>query len=814
MKNIIFYTFIFLPLCSIAQAVNSRGVVRPNDASQNRGTTYAVVIGISKYKEVTSLNFADRDAAIFADFLLSKNGMALDSNNVKLFVNEKATLNNIGNTLSDIIIKDLKKGDRVIFFFAGHGDYDANILKDQALLLLYGAPAKNYFQNIFSGDFISTADLNARFIEPVSKKGCEVMLFIDACHATGMNRNLSGGQEGGRITSLALQNMTSSVKIYSCQANQYSLESEQWGGGRGLFSYILMEGLYGMADADGNKTVTLRELQRYLEDNVPKMAAPNKQDPIIKVDDATEPIAKVNEEFLASYKNKKDKNLVFIAKATTKGSTDFWLQDIDSSQKKLYLLCDSLIEKKELQKAYETFLIFAKKDSSSDVSVQLKRNLSAALQEKTAAILRPILEDVTKWNASSNDVMQAERDLEKAADLLGPHNFLYKNLQARILFLKAIVFDFYKLNKDSAISFLEQSISLEPNAPYSYFQLAGCYGYKKDFEKSKSNLEKYLSLIPNSAISYYNLGTVYEHLKNHDEAIKNLKKAIELKPDYAVAFYNLGFVYAGMNNNTEAINSYKKSIELDPHYAKSFLNLGLAYDNINNQDEAIANYKKALALDAGNPLVYLNMGIAYEKISNHDEAIKNLSKAIEINPSNAIAYTAIAVVYNRLKNYDEAVKDYKKAIEINPVYELPTYSIGLVYENMNNHEEAIKWFKKSLTINPNNAYVYFVLGNAYAAMKNAEEAIKNFTSAINLYPDYGVAYYNLGCVYSIQNNTAAALNNIELAIKKNFKELNTIANDTDLNNICTLPEFKIMINKYFTKEELDKYPKMFITRSN
>lgn len=815
MKKTAAFFLIFLPLFIAAQTINNRGVVTPN-ITQHHGTTYAVVIGISKYKEVHALNFADRDAEIFSDFLLRKTGMALDSGNVKLFVNDKATLNNIGNALSDIVIKDMKKGDRVIFFFAGHGDYDANILKDQALLLLYGAPSKNYFQNIFSGDFISTADLNARFIEPVAKKGCEVMLFIDACHATGMNKNLSGGDEGGRVTALALQNMTSPVKIYSCQANQYSLESEQWGGGRGLFSYLLMEGLYGMADADGDKIITLRELQRYLEDNVPKMAAPNKQDPVIKVDDATENIATVDEAFLADYKRKKNKNLVFIAKATSKGSDNFWFGETDSSQKKLYNKCDSLIEKKELEKAYTAFLLFIKSDSSSNASIQLRRNLSAALQQKTANLLTPILEDASKWNASYAEIKDAEKDLEKAADLLGNKNFLYINLQARILFLKALALDFEMRNNskelakaDTAINDLQQSVSMEPNAPYTYFELASCYGYKKDFEQAKLYLEKYISLIPNSATSYYNLGTAYEYLKNHEAAINNLKKAIALRPAYPLAFYNLGMAYTSVNNLDEAINCYKKTIALAPSFPRGYLNLGLMYYNTNRSDSAIINYKKVIELEPANPIVYLDLGLAYEKISNHDEAIKNFKQAIKLNPFNAIAYTAMGVVYNDLHNYNEAINNYKRAIEINPSYDLTIFNLGLTYENTNNPEEAIKCFKKAIELKPNNAPSYFHLGNVYAAKKNTDSAIKNFKTAIELYPRFGLAYYNLACVYSIQNNTIKALINIDHALKNDFKDLNTYATDTDLYNLRTLQAFKEVMSKYFAKEELDKYKNMF-----
>ena len=38
----------------------------------------------------------------------------------------------------------------------------------------------------------------------------------------------------------------------SCQPNEYSIEGEQWGGGRGAFSYHLVDALYGLADANAD----------------------------------------------------------------------------------------------------------------------------------------------------------------------------------------------------------------------------------------------------------------------------------------------------------------------------------------------------------------------------------------------------------------------------------------------------------------------------------------------------------------------------------------------------------------------------------
>ena len=47
--------------------------------------TSALLIGISQYKEVTSLQFADKDAVAFAEFLKTQQ---VPEDNIKLFLNK------------------------------------------------------------------------------------------------------------------------------------------------------------------------------------------------------------------------------------------------------------------------------------------------------------------------------------------------------------------------------------------------------------------------------------------------------------------------------------------------------------------------------------------------------------------------------------------------------------------------------------------------------------------------------------------------------------------------------------------------------
>lgn len=133
----------------------------------------------------------------------------------------------------------------------------------------------------------------------------------------------------------------------------------------------------------------------------------------------------------------------------------------------------------------------------------LSRKLSAALQEKASIILTPMFADVSNVKSSSlKELNNAKYELDLAAELLGKEHFLYNNLQARSLFLKALIVmlnDDTKIKLNECIHLLEQSIMLEPTAAYTYFYLSSLYAEENINQKAEVNIKKYLDLIPFSS---------------------------------------------------------------------------------------------------------------------------------------------------------------------------------------------------------------------------------------------------------------------------------------------------------------------------
>jgi uncharacterized caspase-like protein len=263
------------------------------DSAHAPGNTYAIIIGISDYKQVSDLQYADKDALAFQNFLLSDAGGKTPKTNIETFINENATRNNIADAIS-LLIEKAKPGDRAYFYFAGHGDMEVQTQVENGLLLLYNSPNGGYFG--MKHDVLEVFELK-RYLSPLAENGIEMIFIVDACHSG----NLKGGIKGVEQTGFALAAAWGKeFKILSCQPNQLSLESAEWGGGRGLFSLELEEGLKGLADMDNNGVITMAELQMYLQINVTKYSD-SKQLPSIS-GDPTKPYTKVNPAILAALK--------------------------------------------------------------------------------------------------------------------------------------------------------------------------------------------------------------------------------------------------------------------------------------------------------------------------------------------------------------------------------------------------------------------------------------------------------------------------------------------------------------------------------
>jgi uncharacterized caspase-like protein len=219
---------------------------------------YAVVIGVSRYRDsrIPSLRFADRDAEAVRDFLLDPNGGGVQPVDLLFLENQDASYARIRSALFDFLIKP-GPDDLAIVYFAGHGTNDRR-RPDNYYLLGYDTD----FENLGSTG-VPMWDLQEVFERTLR---ANVVTFVDACHSAAIGQT-TPNLVNQRWTTVGHGSPNRAV-ITASNIAEYSNEAPTWGGGHGVFTWFLLQGLQGGADTNHDRQVSVGELFDFVHRHV------------------------------------------------------------------------------------------------------------------------------------------------------------------------------------------------------------------------------------------------------------------------------------------------------------------------------------------------------------------------------------------------------------------------------------------------------------------------------------------------------------------------------------------------------------------
>ena len=136
------------------------------------GDNHALVIGINNYKYHPNLKTAVKDAKAVARLLKDK--YFFSKNKIVFLKNTEATKTNILKAFRDLVVQNVKKGDNVFIYYAGHGWFD-DILETGYWVT--SEATKD------SGTFLEN-NIIYKYITALDKKGVQHVLMVsDSCFA-------------------------------------------------------------------------------------------------------------------------------------------------------------------------------------------------------------------------------------------------------------------------------------------------------------------------------------------------------------------------------------------------------------------------------------------------------------------------------------------------------------------------------------------------------------------------------------------------------------------------------------------------------
>lgn len=234
------------------------------------GKKYALVVGVSKFRNnnvggLSDLRFADADALSLSKLLQSPLGGAFPADNVLLLINEQATLARLQEAMNSFILKAGPE-DLLLVFFASHGFPDPLAEQNLYFVTHDTHPDRMSETAFLMKDFYRILQTNVR--------ARRMILLVDTCHSAGLtvSRGVTSRGLSNNLVNLwaekFLYNEEGKAVITSSDVNESSQEAPHWGGGHGVFTHFLLEGMRGRADIDADHLVTVGELFRYVRRSV------------------------------------------------------------------------------------------------------------------------------------------------------------------------------------------------------------------------------------------------------------------------------------------------------------------------------------------------------------------------------------------------------------------------------------------------------------------------------------------------------------------------------------------------------------------
>ena len=702
------------------------------------GKTIAVVVGISDYQneDIPDLRFAHRDAELFAEYLQSTAGGAVKNEDITLLTNSDATS---GKFISGLygLMEDSQEGDQVIIYFSGHGDVESTTISQPGFLLCWDAPSRIYM----SGGTFGLAYFQEIISTIAAKTKSQVLVVTDACRAG----KLAGSEIGGAqaTASHLAKQYANEIKILSCQPNEYALESESWGGGRGVFSYYFLRGIKGLADQNEDNIVTLTEISRYLEDMVTPAVDPHSQIPMV-VGNRQAKISSVDSEELQKVKAE-DENVsiaVIESKSIELTQDDF----ADTTRYANYEAFQAALNENHLlypeeESAWEIYHLIKDYEELHPHLGLMKRNLAAALQDDSQQAINKYIsgdqeELKRRWNYDA-DYWRYPEQLDKASQLLGEDHFYYKPLRARYFYFKGLVTRL-EGEKEQSDSLYNDALVLQDS----------CLSYQFD-----------------AVYALNEKGYIYYVMKNYPRSQEMYDLAKVYISNWPLLLSNMSMTYAFLSDNKRAWESANKAIELDSNYLLGYYNLGVIYERADSFGLSLDAYNKALEIDS-------TLGFIYHRVSQ---------------------------VYNKLKMPDDALYWNLKGLEYDSTDLELLLNTAHDYLGLDDHKNAKKYFFKLKTYHPDALESYQGIIEYYFYTGNLENARKELEKYVLEYPDDEFALYLIASIYAGEHKDIKAFEYLEEAFLKGFSEIKTLEEDENFNELILEKKYRDLMIKYGLK---------------
>jgi tetratricopeptide (TPR) repeat protein len=709
----------------------------PAPPSTEPGQTFALVIGISSFQDsrIPPLQFAHEDAKELARMLHSPRGGDIPESNIVLLTNEKATTSAIRTAIEAHLKGRAGKNDTVLLFIASHGVTIPFQNRERGFVITYDTSPEDPATSAIAMD-----DIHQLFEGQLSNVR-RLLLYVDVCHAGQVGQIYPKADMINKTTERVLTQVDPQLfGMLAAQKNQVAVESVNYGGGHGAFTYFLLRALNGDADLNRDGRVTMDELAEYVEDKVRESTA-NRQIP--------KPIGDIDEMSALAFTQRPGIELKdysgetaiasrgFSASSTASAggplssprparpSRDLKYEDVAQLLREFgQVLSDGRISPADDGGAFVYLAALRARLDSRQYRAEADQ-LRVALEDRGQGILLRYLagEEVPQ----KRDDFLAGRGYFEAAELLAPDS-LY--LESRKTFCEGRVAIFDK-NYPVAVNLLERAVRLDPERAYSYNALGIAYLEQGNYDTALLAFSEASRRAPFWAYPLHNAALTYVEKGDYDAAIATYQRAMRLAPKVAYLPYNLGLLFQRMNRLRDAEVSYGKALALAPDSAQVWNALGYLQFSRGKNADAERDYRLALQKDAGFLAARHNLALALAS-QQPQEAIRLWRENLDRSPDYIPSRLSLARALDRSGATDQAIQQYLKIIAARPDFGAARIAVADLYARRREFPAARDQLQEALRHDQDSPEILEHLGDTDASLGRAQDAETSYRRAMEL----------------------------------------------------------------------------------